>query len=158
MYSLLILASLFTESTLIVTSSSFNDGGLIPVVYTCSGNNISPELSITEVPKEAKTLAVIMYDPDAPGGNFDHWVSFDITPAGKIKEDAEPGVKGLNGKGTIGYTGPCPPSGTHHYHFKVYALDSNLNLKEGASRKMVEDAMAGHIIASGVITGLYKKK
>src|SRR3977135_1588700 len=121
MYILIILVSMMTRSTLVITSRSFNDGEMIPSEFTCEGNNTSPELSITEVPRDAKTLVIIMYDPDAPGGNFDHWVSYDIIPAGKIKEGEEPGVRGLNGRGTTGYTGPCPPTGTHHYHFKVYA-------------------------------------
>ena len=158
MYSFILFASIIAQSTLVITSSSFNQDAMIPSAYTCDGVNISPELSISEVPKDSKTLVIIMYDPDAPGGNFDHWIVYDIIPGGKINESSSPGTKGINSKGEFGYTGPCPPEGTHHYHFKVYALDTNLNLKEGASRKMVEDVMAGHVLATGELVGLYKKK
>jgi len=158
MISFIAASAILIQSTLVITSSSFNDGEMIPPTYTCDGKNISPELAVTEVPEGTKTLVVIMVDPDAPGGNMTHWVAFDIIPGGKIKEDAEPGVKGLNGKGTLGYTGPCPSNGIHHYHFTVYALDIILNLKEGASRELVEDAMKDHVLASGDITGIYQRK
>lgn len=158
MYLLFVLISMVAQSTLTITSRSFNEGELIPSEYTCEGSNTSPELSITHVPQDAKTLVLFMFEPDAPGSSFDHWISFDIIPAGKIKEGAEPGVKGTNSNETTGYAGPCPPTGTHSYHFVVYALDTKLNLSEGASRKMVEEAMTGHIMATGKITGLYKKK
>ncbi len=158
MYSFVLLASIFIHSTLVITSPSFSDGEMMPSKYTCNGINVSPELSITEVPKDAITLVLIMFDADAAGGNFDHWVSFDIIPAGRIMENADPGIKGKNSKGTLGYTGPCAPEGIHHYHFRVYALDSQLNLKEGASRKTIEEVMADHILATGEITGLFGRK
>jgi len=158
MQLLFILTLLFTRSTLVVTSSTFVEGGMIPAAYTCDGKNISPDINVTEIPEGTKRLVLVMEDPDADGGTFDHWLSFDIIPGGKIKENADPGVKGLNGKGSTGYIGPCPSSGIHHYHFKVYALDTPLNLREGAGRKMVEDAMKDHILAEGELIGIYKRK
>jgi len=155
----LILFILMTlnSTTLQVSSSSFKENTMIPSKYTCEGENISPALAIKNIPKQAKTLALIADDPDAPNGGFVHWVAFNVDPAGTIKEHTEPGTKGKNGAGKNGYMGPCPPSGTHHYHFRVYALDSKLDLEEGATKAQLEKAMHGHILAQGELVGLYKK-
>ncbi|MEO8086020.1 MAG: YbhB/YbcL family Raf kinase inhibitor-like protein [Bacteroidota bacterium] len=153
----IILASLF-QATLTITSPDFQEGKMIPEKFTCEGANISPALTITNIPKEAVSMVLIMDDPDAPNGGFDHWVVFNIEPGGNILENSVPGIPGVNGRGESNYTGPCPPTGEHHYHFKVYALDMMLNLKSGVSKKSVLDNIAGHVIASGEIIGLYSKK
>src|ERR1700712_425102 len=106
-----------------ITSPSFSEGADIPVKFSCRGENISPAIKIGSIPEEAKSLAVIVEDPDAPQGIFDHWVAWNFRPLSTIVENSKDGVQGNNGKGKTGYTGPCPPSGTHRYQFKVYALD-----------------------------------
>jgi hypothetical protein len=143
---------------LLVKSSAFEPNKQIPKKYTCDGNNINPPLTLEDVPKEAKTLVLIMDDPDAPMGTFDHWVTWNI-PASttKIGEHSVPGVEGLNGGRRQGYTGPCPPSGTHRYFFKVYALDTELNLSAKSTKRDVEKAMQGHILAKGELIGLYHR-
>ena len=114
---------------LTVKSSVFEPNKPIPKKYSCDGKDINPPLSIEGIPKEAKTLALIMDDPDAPSGTFDHWVVWNIPAStNQIGEDTVPGIEGMNGARQQGYMGPCPPSGTHRYFFKVYALDTELNL------------------------------
>ncbi|CAN5433568.1 hypothetical protein BH11BAC1_BH11BAC1_02950 [soil metagenome] len=153
----IILISLF-QATLTITSPDFHEGKMIPEKFTCEGANTSPAITITNIPKEAVSMVLIMDDPDAPNGGYDHWVVFNIEPGGNILENTVPGIQGANGIGEANYTGPCPPTGEHHYHFKVYALDMMLNLKSGAGKKSVIDNIAGHVIASGEIVGLYSKK
>jgi hypothetical protein len=130
---------------------------MIPSKYTCDGDNINPPLTIKNIPKQTKSLALIVDDPDAPSGTFDHWITWNIPPVETIGENSAPGSHGRNGSGRNGYMGPCPPSGTHHYHFKVYALDTKLTLQEGANKKQLENAMKGYILAMGELIGLYKK-
>ncbi len=142
---------------LTVTSSAFEPNRLIPRKYTCDGENVSPPLNIEGVPKEAKTLALIVEDPDAPRGLWVHWVVWNITPTAAIKENSIPGTEGLTTAGTHGYSGPCPPSGTHRYFFKVYALDSKLELKSSSQKEDVEAAMEGHVLAKGELVGLYNR-
>jgi Raf kinase inhibitor-like YbhB/YbcL family protein len=144
--------------TLTVKSPAFNNNGYIPSVYTCDGNNTNPEIVFEKVPADAKSVAIIMDDPDAPKGTFDHWIMWNIPPIAKIASNSSPGVKGQNGKKENGYTGPCPPSGTHHYHFKVFALDKELDLEEGSDKDALLKAMEGHIIAKGELIGLYERK
>lgn len=144
-------------STITVTSPDFHGGKLIPEKYSCDGENISPGLTLTNIPKETISLALIMDDPDAPDGDFVHWLLYNIEPGGSIAENSSPGIEGVNSKGKTGYTGPCQPSGTHHYHFKIYALDTRLNLKEGADKSSVLEGMKDHIIATGEIIGLYEQ-
>lgn len=155
----LLISFLMHSATLTVTSSAFKNNGMIPVKYTCSGANISPDLAISGIPGTAKSLALILHDPDAPmPGGFTHWVMYNIPVSqGNIKEDYAPGRQGMNGKKENKYTGPCPPSGTHHYHFRVYALDTELRLDADADKKALEKAMEGHIVATGELVGLYKK-
>ena len=143
-----------------LTSSAFEDSGTIPSKYTCDGDNISPPIEIGGVPAEARTLALIMDDPDAPSGTWVHWVKFNIPPETKnIEEGKEPlGISGKGSEDNISYQGPCPPSGEHHYVFTVYALDTFLKLESGASKKEVESAMAGHLLAKGRMVGLYSRK
>jgi Raf kinase inhibitor-like YbhB/YbcL family protein len=148
-------------------SSAFRAGGAIPVRYTCEGDNISPEFSWTDVPAGTKSLALILHDPDAPReGGFTHWVIYDIDPILKgIAEDtpkdekfAGVGLQGKNDSGKIGYMGPCPPSGTHRYIARLYALDTELNLKPGAFHREVTSAMEGHILDKAALMGTYAKK
>ena len=143
-----------------LTSPAFENNGKIPSEYTCDGSGTSPELNIADVPKNAKSLVLINDDPDAPVGTWDHWIAFNIpTTTAKIEEGSEPeGLGGKNSWGKTGYGGPCPPSGVHRYFFKLYALDTTLNLKEGATKKDIEKAMQGHIIAKAELMGTYKRQ
>jgi Raf kinase inhibitor-like YbhB/YbcL family protein len=150
--------SVTISSTLVIKSPAFKNNEFIPSKYTCDGVNINPEISIDEIPENTKCLAIIVDDPDAPNGTFCHWVLWDITPKTSIKEDSAPGIQGRNSFGENKYNGPCPPSGRHHYHFKVYALDTKLSsLPPTTDKKELEKAMKDHIIASGETVGLYKR-
>lgn len=140
-----------------ITSPEFNHNTKIPQKYTCDGDDISPPLSITDVPSNAKTLALINDDPDAPMGTWDHWIMYNIPVSSKIAEDSAPGTQGRNSWGRNDYGGPCPPSGTHRYFFKLYALDIELDLLEGADKGTVEKAMEGHIIEKTELIGLYER-
>lgn len=142
-----------------LSSSEFVDGGMIPSRYTCDGANISPPLEISDVPEGTEVLALVMDDPDAPIGTFDHWVVWNIPKdTTQIPEGTEPqGIQGRTDFGRMGYGGPCPPSGTHGYKFKLYALNKKLDLKEGARKKELEVAMQGHIIEETTLTGKYKR-
>lgn len=141
-----------------ISSSAFDNNDSIPVEYTCEGEGISPPLTISEVPQESQSLALTVDDPDAPGGVFTHWMIWNISPATEDIEEGEipPGVKqGLNSAGGIGYIPPCPPIGTHHYVFNLYALDSKLNLSSHADKAELEEAMEDHIVSQTQLTGLY---
>ncbi len=150
--------------TIQITSTAFTEGNPIPRKYTCDGEDISPPLAWTGIPAQAKSLALIVDDSDAPMGVFVHWVIFDIPPAlngfpeGLAKTPTLPGT-GVQGNADFrrpGYGGPCPPKGKpHHYYFRLYALDSLLNLPAGAKRSDVDKAMQGHILASGQLIGTY---
>lgn len=141
-----------------VFSSAFASNGSIPGKYTCDGQNINPPLEFEGIPEEAESLVLIVDDPDASMKTFTHWIVWNIEPVAKIEEDSIPGVEGINDFKKIGYGGPCPPSGTHRYYFRVYALDRQLELKAGAGRKNLENEMIGHIIAEGELMGKYRKK
>lgn len=141
-----------------VRSVAFSHNGHIPPQYTCEGENINPPLEISNIPQEAKTLALIMEDPDAPNGTFDHWIVWNIQPNEAIGEKNIPGISGTNSFGKTGYGGPCPPSGSHRYFFKVFALDTALDLLAGASKDELLRAMGGHILAVGELMGLYQKR
>lgn len=145
-----------------ITSPVFENNANIPSKYSCDGENINPPIEISDVPNEAKSLALIVDDPDAPiVGGFVHWVAFNLGPGTKtLEENSKPdsGVEATNSAGKIGYASPCPPSGTHHYHFKLYALDAILNLDSSAKREDVEKAMQGHILDQAELIGLYKKQ
>jgi Raf kinase inhibitor-like YbhB/YbcL family protein len=145
-------------ATLQVNSHSFSNKGHIPPKYTCEGDDINPSLEISDIPHETQTLAIIMEDPDAPRGTFDHWLVWNIEPNEAIAENSSPGISGINSFGKTGYGGPCPPNGTHRYFFKVYALDKRLDLQAGSDKKALLEAMDGHILAEGVIMGQYQKK
>lgn len=140
-----------------IKSPEFEHNNSIPAKFTCEGQDINPALIIEDIPANAKSLALIMDDPDAPMGTWVHWVVFDIPVTSRIEENSVPGKLGITNSGRRDYHGPCPPSGTHRYFFKIYALDANLNLKEGISKKELESAMQGHILDKAELIGLYKK-
>jgi hypothetical protein len=141
-----------------VKSPVFENNKLIPTKYSCDGDEVNPPLTIEGIPPATKTLALIVDDPDAPMGTFDHWIVWNIPPEGKITENSVPGTQGLNSGGQQGYIGMCPPSGTHRYFFKLYALDVRLDLKPNSTRKKdLEKAMQGHILAKGELIGLYRR-
>lgn len=140
-----------------ISSTAFDHDGVIPSRYTCEGEEVNPPLQIDKIPAGTKTLAIIMEDPDAPNGTFDHWVVWNIPPTSLIGGDSVPGECGKNGSGKTGYYGPCPPSGEHRYYFYVYALDEELKLESGADKAALQQAMEGHILAEGVLMGRYQK-
>jgi Raf kinase inhibitor-like YbhB/YbcL family protein len=148
-----------------VKSTVFGEGNPIPKRYTCDDLNVSPPLEMSGVPESAKSLAVICEDPDAPSGVWTHWVIFNIPPESKtlpegveMHELFEDGSKqGLNDSGRVGYSGPCPPGGTHRYYFRVYALDSKLDLPPRISKQELLNAMEGHVLDKGQLMGLYSR-
>jgi hypothetical protein len=149
-----------------VTSSAFSEGELIPADYTADGRDISPPLEWDGVPAGAVSIAMINDDPDAPMGTWVHWVVYDMPgDIRSLHEDVPPaetlkngGKHGMTDFGRIGYGGPAPPSGTHRYYFKVYALDCMLDLAPGATKDDVEEAMEGHVLAQGQLMGKYKRR
>ncbi len=151
--------------TMTITSSAFTDDGMIPKEFTCDGSNVSPALSWSGIPAGTKSLALICDDPDAPMGNWVHWVLFNIPPTASglprsIAPDKalENGARhGMNDFRKYGYGGPCPPGGTHRYYFKIYALDTELAQEPGLTRDALLKAMKGHILAEGQLMGRYKR-
>ena len=144
-----------------ITSSAFQEGGTIPEKYSKNGANVSPPLHIEGAPENAKSLVLIVDDPDAPVGLFTHWIAWNIDPkTTEIAENSVPkgAVQGTNDYPGSGYDGPQPPSGTHRYYFKIFALDKTLDLPSGAKRKELDNAMNGHVIAQGQLMGRYSKK
>jgi Raf kinase inhibitor-like YbhB/YbcL family protein len=142
---------------LAVSSPAFENNKLIHSKYTCDGDNVNPPLTIEGVPDGTKSLVLIVDDPDAPMGTWDHWIVWNIPPTNKIEENTVPGTEGINDYRKHSYGGPCPPSGTHRYFFKVYALDAKLDLSSNSRKKDVEKAMQGHILAKGELVGLYRR-
>ncbi len=140
-----------------ITSPEFGDNTFIPKEFSCQGANINPSLSLEDIPKEAQSLALIVDDPDAPMGTWVHWVVFDMPIVNRIEKNSVPGRQGINDFGRQNYGGPCPPSGTHRYFFKIYALDRKLDLNEGITKIDLERAMGGHILAKAQLIGLYKR-
>lgn len=146
--------------TMEIRSRAFKEQELIPMKYTCNGDDISPPLEWSRVPEEAKSLVLICDDPDAPMGTWDHWVLFNLPPE---LEGLEEGVKdfpeetkfGRNSWGNDDFGGPCPPDKEHRYYFKLYALDGMLDLESGSSKQEVEEAMKGHIMAEAQLMGRY---
>lgn len=148
-------------------SEAFSAGGNIPRKYTCEGQDVSPPLSWRGVPDEAKSLVLVVDDPDAPRGTFGHWMLYDVPTdleslPGGIPGGHRPasyGVQGKNDGGSAGYMGPCPPPGpAHHYHFRLYALDQELGLSPGASQEEVLGAIEGHVLAQTELVGLYARQ
>jgi Raf kinase inhibitor-like YbhB/YbcL family protein len=148
-----------------LTSAAFQEGGMIPSQYTCTGKNISPPLAWEGVPEKTKSLALIVEDPDAPGKTFTHWVAFNLPASARELPENVPaqanigggGLQGMNDFKKVGYGGPCPPSGTHRYYFKLYALDTELNLDSSATKDQLLKAMNGHVLGEGQLMGTYKK-
>ena len=141
-----------------LTSPAFENNTSIPRKYTCQGQDVNPPLTASAIPPATKSLTLIIDDPDAPVGTWIHWVVFNIAPDASIAENSIPGTQGYNSFKRNDYGGPCPPSGTHRYFHKLYALDTVLNLAEGSSKKQIEEAMQGHILAEATLVGLYKKE
>lgn len=147
---------------MIITSSLFDDGGMIPRKFTCDGGDMNPELLIQNVPAEAQSLALILHDPDAPTpGGFTHWTVWNIDPQTSIikEESISPGsVEGTNDAGRVGYFGPCPPSGApHRYHFQLYALDAVLDLAEAAPVAALRKEIEKHVVAQAELVGVYRR-
>lgn len=154
------------EMALTVSSSAFKEGDRIPAKYTCQGQDVSPPLAWGEPPAGTQSVALIVDDPDAPGGVFTHWVLFNIPPDSRELPEAVPiqaelargALQGKTDFGRIGYGGPCPPPGhPHRYQFTLYALDQPLGLEGGTSKKQLLSAMEGHILAQGQLTGTYQR-
>jgi Raf kinase inhibitor-like YbhB/YbcL family protein len=154
-----------TTAAMTITSPAFSAGGLIPVKYSCDGENINPPLLFNDIPERATSLVLLMDDPDVPknlkpDGVFDHWVMYNI-PSGnaQVKEGtAPPGIQGKNGAGATKYTGPCPPGKEHRYFFKLYALDTDLAFNEAPTKALVEQAMQGHIVGQAELMGRYNRQ
>lgn len=142
-----------------LTSTAFEPDERIPERYACDGLDVSPPLEIHDVPEAASTLALVMDDPDAPRGTWDHWIAYDIPVTSTIPEGvAAVGLSGRNSWGRTGYGGPCcPPGSTHRYVFAVYALDSELGLPPGADKGAVLAAMSGHVLAEARLIGRYTR-
>ncbi len=148
-------------SNMKITSSAFEHSNPIPSKYTCEGKDFSPPLQFSEVPTDAKSLVLICDDPDAPGRTWVHWTAWNIDPKQKqIEEGAVPdgAVQGLTSFGQVGYGGPCPPSGTHRYFFKLYALDNTLSIPYQAGKEDLEKVMVGHILVQAELIGTYSKE
>lgn len=161
--SILVLSPAWAEEAKMkIASPEFSHNGSIPSKFTCDGGNINPPLSFEGVPSGTKSLALIMDDPDAPRGTWVHWVLWNISPEAKgIGENSTPkeAMMGVNDSRKNGdYGGPCPPSGTHRYFFKLYALDTALSLDKGSEKAELEKAMEGHILAQAELIGLYKRR
>ncbi len=140
-----------------LVSPEFENNKAIPAKFSCEGKGVNPPLSIENIPEGAKSLVLIVDDPDAPMGTFVHWVVYDIPIISKIGENSIPGKQGITTARTKDYVPPCPPFGTHRYLFKIYALDKELGLKEGVDKNTVLKAMEGHILGKTELIGLYKK-
>jgi Raf kinase inhibitor-like YbhB/YbcL family protein len=148
-----------------IESRDFKEGDLIPSKFTCDGENISPQLSWTCTVEGVKTFVLLVEDPDAPSGNFTHWIVYNIparvnslmqnsTPTKNVPDEI---LMGTNDFGRIGYGGPCPPSGTHRYYFRMYGLNTAVHLDSGATKREVLKKMEGHIVARGELMGRYQR-
>ncbi|MDA8387128.1 MAG: YbhB/YbcL family Raf kinase inhibitor-like protein [Nitrospiraceae bacterium] len=149
-----------TAARMSIKSPSFGSDGYIPREFSCKGKDINPPLALENVPEGAKSMALIVDDPDAPSGTWVHWVMWNIPPeTGSIEAGSVPkgAVEGRNSWKKTGYGGPCPPSGVHHYFFRLYALDTMLTLGGGAQKGELEAAMKGHVIAKSELVGLFRK-
>ena len=141
---------------LIVSSPAFKNNNKIPPKYTCHGEDVNPQLDVQNLPEETKSMVLIVDDPDCPIGDWVHWIVWNIKPINSIRENSVPGVEGMNDFNKHSYGGPCPPSGTHRYFFKIYALDSELSLPNKTRKRELQQAMSGHILAKGDLVGLFK--
>ncbi len=152
----LTIAQASCRAQITISSPVFEAGGTIPAQFTCKGANQNPPLRFGRIPKESKSLALIVDDPDAPGSLFTHWLVWNINPtATQLGENSVPAgaAQGTNDFGRIGYGGPCPPSGTHRYYFRLFALDQKVDLNPGAKRSALDRALKGHVLAHGELMG-----
>ncbi len=157
--SLLIIATIILfPKPLSVKSPDFADNNYIQFKFTCDGENLSPGLVLDNIPEGTKSLALIMDDTDSPNGEFVHWVMWNMPVKSKIVQNKAEGIVGKNTQGKNLYYGPCPPNGMHTYHFKVYALNSLLELPTSSGKAELLKAMEGHIIEQGVLKGRYSRK
>jgi len=143
-----------------ITSSTFKHKQPIPAKYACNGKDINPPLRIIEIPKQAQSLVLIVDDPDAPAGTWTHWTVWNINPSiDQIQENSVPegAIQGVTSFGKPGYGGPCPPSGSHRYFFKIYALDTKLDLDSSANVENLKKAIKNHILDKAVLIGVYQK-
>ena len=131
---------------LIISSPAVSDDGYLPAKYTCEGDNINPPFDIGGIPEHTRSMCLVFEDVDAPAGIFIHWLVYDMPPDNHIAENSSAGVVGINSFGNTRYEGPCPPTGTHRYLFKLYALDAMLQEKEGATVNEIRKAMTGHVL------------
>ena len=151
-----------TPASITVSSAAFASNAPIPVAHTCDGAGQSPELSWSAMPPSAKSIAIVMDDPDAPMGTFTHWIVWNIAPdARQLGAGANGGLAGgmagTNDFGDVGYGGPCPPKGKlHHYHVKIFGLDAKLTLRQSDKRSDVDKAMGGHVVAQGELVGTFE--
>jgi Raf kinase inhibitor-like YbhB/YbcL family protein len=145
------------KKLLTLTSPAFEPNGSIPSKYTCDGTDVNPPLRVEKVPDGARSLAIVVDDPDAPAGTWVHWVMWNIPVTNEIGEDEAPGLQGMNDFSKHRYNGPCPPGGMHRYFFKVYALDDVLNIPASSDKGDLERAMAPHLLAYGELIGRYSR-
>ena len=146
-----------------LTSSAFKQGESVPAKYSCDGDDVSPPLAWGGVPANTKSFALIVDDPDAPAGTWIHWTLFNIPPSAKVLPEgirkmaqlSDGSIQGMTSHGSVGYEGPCPPSGTHRYYFTLYALDCLLNLDQSATKDVILNAIKGHVLAEGQLMGTY---
>lgn len=152
--------------SIILQSPAFKNNEPIPSRYTCDGENISPALNWDHLPEDTRTITIVVHDPDAPSGNFIHWIIYDIPVTMKDLQEGitstlnlpDGAAMGTNDARRIGYYGPCPPSGVHHYHFTIYAVNTFLRLDAGATRTELMQSMKGHILEEGKLVGTYKRQ
>ena len=140
-----------------LTSPEFEPNQFIPAKFSCAGSDINPQLNISGIPPATRSLALIVDDPDAPMGTWVHWLVYNIAPTSSIPQNSAPGKLGKNSFNRGEYGGPCPPSGTHRYFFKIYALDRELEFRTNPTKKELENAMQGHILDKAELIGLYAK-
>lgn len=141
-----------------ITIPAFDHEKDIPAKYTCNGENVNPAIKIEDIPEEAKCLAVVVEDPDAPGGTFYHWVMWNVPLQNEIKENSSPGIEGIHGFKKRGYTGPCPPSGTHRYYFKVFGLDEMLDIDTSTTGDQFLEMIENKIVGFDEWMGSYSKQ
>ena len=153
-----LLITTITNTTLSVKSTEFANTHSIPFKFTCDGLNINPAFVIENIPEKTKSLAFIMDDTESPNGEFVHWIMWNIPINGKISENSAPGIQGKNSMKQNKYFGPCPPNGLHTYNFKVYALDIKLSISDTTGKLGLQNAMEGHILSAGQLTGKYKRQ
>jgi Raf kinase inhibitor-like YbhB/YbcL family protein len=141
-----------------LSSPVFNNGEMIPSKYTCDGEDINPPLIIDDIPPGTQSLALIVEDPDAIRGVWVHWVVYDITPRARIEENSVPGKTAQNDFGRSEYGGPCPPSGTHRYYFRLFALDTMFDLPDGAGAQVLKEREEGHVLDKAELMGVYIRR